>query len=451
MLGVLSLAVAALAGCKLFDALGVTQRPDVIVLSVESLRADDLGAYGNPDKLTSRMDALAASGILFTNANTPATWAMPALASAFTGYYPSHHGARTARLRAGGMIMDRLNQQFVTLAERLENMGYATYGFVTNGRLDSPSGIDQGIGRYICRDRGTGRTVEAGLDEILPLRNADRENGVPTFLWLHWTDPRFPYQPVRPAIDRLDPNWAAHAERLVWQDTVALARKGALQRDKALCDLLVALHRSEVAAVDESLDRILKRLPGWEDAVVVLFATHGAAFGEHASFGHGYDLFASSRRVPLLIRLPGGQRSGTVVDAPVSLTDLTPTILEAVRADEPADLDGISLLPAASGEPIDRPGVFAELRRPRTSWRAVIGPQYTYVQRGNRKDTYLFDRTTDPAEAHNRLSKLPDQARRMARLIAQLESMRPVYPGETRTRDLTFGEGDALRAAGYLH
>ncbi len=206
---------------------GLRTRTNVVVITVESLRADRV-----TPKITPGLEALASKGIRFTQAQSTSSWAPPAVASAFTGLYSPRHGLEKALVKNGKLTVDRLNLNHITLAEVMSEYGYATYGLSTNGRMSRLYGFDQGMDRFDCSDGGSARTVSKWLTRIMPNILADVKNEKPYFLWLHYSDPRYPYLPQRPHIDQLAPKWEKRVDRLVINDLVTLARNGEFAKDE---------------------------------------------------------------------------------------------------------------------------------------------------------------------------------------------------------------------------
>jgi arylsulfatase A-like enzyme len=293
---------------------------NVLLVTLDTTRADRLGCYGYTDAHTPALDSLAAQGVLFERAFTPAPVTLPAHASLLTGLVPPVHGVRD-----NGIY--RLRDEAVTLAELLGDAGMVTAATVAAYVLASRFGLAQGFSHYDERLKGQlGKPaafyVERPAEEVtdaalgwLEKRN-DKKN---FFLWVHYFDPHSPYVP--PA------------------------------RFDSLCP--GRPYDGEIAYMDSQLGRLLGALRSdgqYENTLVVVVGDHGEALGEHGEPTHGIFLYNSTVRVPLIVKFPAGEHAGGRVDANVSLVDIFPTVLERAGLSVPSGIQGRSLLPLLGGE-----------------------------------------------------------------------------------------------------
>lgn len=338
--------------------------PDLVLISVDTLRADHLELYGYGRETAPALTRWAAGGTVFERALATAPATQRSMASVLTGLLPPvfdrQHDLGEGRdpyLPAG----------VESLAERLAAAGYATGGFVSNAYLRRAEGFAQGFatwdetsGMFSASEAHRGRSA----DDILgPARawRADVEG--PAFLWVHLMDPHHPYEPREPAAWEPvhTPDWTARDGE--WR---GLGVGGVTERllsfgrdrlpDAELVRWLQDRYDAEIAQVDRALAALLDELG--DDALVAFVADHGEAFGEHGRWLHGHALHEELLRVPLVLRGPGvpaGQR----VEAQVSLVDLAPTLLELLGLDAPAqDFDGTDLGPWLGGQRrSDRPAL----------------------------------------------------------------------------------------------
>jgi arylsulfatase A-like enzyme len=300
---------------------GMASGMNLLVVTLDTTRADRLGCYGYEGASTPDLDALARRSVRFTNAVSVAPVTLPAHASIFTGRYPPHHGVRLNSEY-------RLGPAEVTLAERLRAQGYETAAFVSAFVLDARYGLDQGFDLYDGRVetiRGSSfpaHTIERAANSVTDAALSwleERKPGRPFFAWVHYYDPHAPYQPPGPLAAR----FAAR------------------------------LYDGEVAFMDEQLRRLLNRLErkGLRDrTVVALMGDHGESLGEHGESTHSIFVYESVMRVPFLLCVPGAAGvAGSVEDGVVSLVDVFPTLLEllgvkgSLGAGDPA-VDGRSLV-----------------------------------------------------------------------------------------------------------
>ena len=293
-----------------------TPRPTVnlLFITLDTTRADRLGCYGYSEAATPTLDRLAAAGVRFERAYSPAPLTLPTHTSLFTGLYPPEHGLRTNG-------RGRLDEKLATLPALLQEVGYDTAAFVSSFVLDHRFGLGRGWAKYddgqlsqtpseldaLQRQRGAREVVDAALDWF------QHRDAKPFCLWVHFYDPHFPYD--------------AHADEF-----------GDRFRDRP--------YDGELAAVDVQIARLLKAIEvsgQRQNTWVIVLGDHGEGFGDHVEQTHGYTLYDSTQRVPLLMEWPGHITAGQEVKEPVSLVDVLPTVLEQLRLRRPADLKGRSL------------------------------------------------------------------------------------------------------------
>ncbi|MGB5815806.1 MAG: sulfatase-like hydrolase/transferase, partial [Thermoanaerobaculia bacterium] len=287
---------------------------NVILVTIDTLRADRLSSYGNPVPLTPNIDAIAGEGTRFTNAASTVPFTLPSHSSIMTGTYPPYHGVREN-------VGYTLDDSIPTLAEWLGDRGYTTAGFVSAFVLDSRWGIARGFDTYhddfdLDEMKGNLASVQRdGRESIAEaLRWLDGEPKSPFLLWLHLFDPHDPYTPPEP--------FRSQYPRRPYDAEVAYT-------DSLIGELRLSLE--ERGLLDSSL--------------LVLTGDHGEGLGNHKEGFHGFFVYDSTVHVPLIIRLPEGRLGGQVVEEVVSHVDLLPTILDATGQEIPSGVQGSSLLP----------------------------------------------------------------------------------------------------------
>jgi arylsulfatase A-like enzyme len=457
----------------------------VILISLDTTRADALGCYGNPRARTPRIDQLAAAGRLFEQATTAAPTTLASHTSIFTGLWPHTHGV----VRNGFVV----NPENRTLAELLRGEGFRTIGCVGSFALDSRFGIDQGFevwdqdfdvlldGRGHDQDQ---RRAPAVTDAVL--RHVDDAKGADLFLFVHYFDAHAPHDPPAPfaagfareggpttsGAAEIEAAVRAQQQRAIGRELgqeavirgglplelLAAAPGTPLQLDQDL----EALYLSEVAAMDQEIGRLLDGLRErgiLEDALVVLLADHGETFAEHGDFwNHGLWVYETTARVPLILSgadlAPGRER------APVSTLDVLPTVLDHLGLEAPREAQGRSLLRAVDGErpifceatqppAVERPAAWGNAHKPRCvrlgRWKLVRAPYLGLEQ--------LFDLESDPGERIDLLlsGSAPADAP-LARLRAELDA----WESQSRPRASAFDRSqldetiERLRALGYV-
>ncbi|MEX2260307.1 MAG: sulfatase [Bryobacteraceae bacterium] len=308
----------ALLACALPLAAGQNRPsspPNVLLITVDTLRADNLSCYGYPWKTSPNIDKLAREGTLFEQAYSVIPLTGPAHLSLFTSRYPQEHGAR----RNGLAVAD--DRTVVALPQVLRANGYQNAGFISgwplNGRLTK---IDDWFDHY---DENLTRTYQMfnssrwAEDVTPPAINWLKENagsGKPFFLWIHYFDPHSPYE-FREEFADLERNASAAPVPVADDDTRERIRN----------------YDTEIAYMDSHIGKLLNVVDdlGLKDSTLVaLTADHGESLGEHDYVGHGRHLYENIVRIPLIVRLPGKVAAGKKIATPVSIVDIAPTVLD---------------------------------------------------------------------------------------------------------------------------
>jgi len=387
----------------------------VLLVTLDTTRADALGCYGNGTAFTPNLDALARESLLYTEARASAPITLPSHASMMTGLYPPRHTVRDNGLTP-------LPPSAVTVAERARAAGFQTAAVVSAVVLDRSWGIAQGFDRFeapLPDPQNGGIGVESWTaEEVLPRVErwlTERDPARPFFLWVHFFDA---HQPYRAPAD-------------------LLRRTGG---DPYL---------AEVALVDRVLGRLTARLreEGLLKRTFLLIAgDHGEALGDHGESTHGAACFDATLKVPLLLRYPDGWRAGERSGEIVSTADVGPTLLEAMGLTPPSDLDGSSLyrrsVPPGRGVYFESYYGFLNF-----GWSPLVG----WVDRDGKyllsSRPKFFELDRDPGETRDRLAENEAAARRARKAIEAVRA-RPSLPIETAPAP---GEEalEAIRDLGY--
>jgi arylsulfatase A-like enzyme len=325
----------------------------VLLIVIDTLRADRLGVYGNKGGLSPFLDELAARGVVFSNTFAASSWTVPSIASLFTSHYPSQHNVAT--------FESKVPDAAVTLAEKLAAYGYVSGGFLANFRLTKALGYAQGF-EYWKIYKGnspTGVKVRGNrlrADSLRWLESLSGEQAArPQFLYVHYMEPHAPYQPIEPYRSRFIRPVDGVDEALANQKVGRINFKAVTWQDLRL---LRSLYDGEVASVDAELRElfaVLERRGFLEHAIIVITADHGEEFKEHGRMAHGHALYDESIRVPLIVLAPG--HGPGVVEENVSLIDVAPTILDLLALPPEPAFEGRSLV-----ELIDKPSLSGWLR-----------------------------------------------------------------------------------------
>jgi len=397
---------------------------NLLLITVDTLRPDHLGAWGYERGTSPGIDALAAGGVVFEDAYSHTSWTLPSLATLMTSLYTSSHGAWN--------FESKLPESVTTLAEILAEHGYHTGAVVTHVFAGRKYGMHQGFAEFDeelvvegirAHAQITSPRVSAKGAEWIQRRSGDER---PWFLWLHYFDPHGQYMEHPGISERF-----GRAEKL-------------------------DLYDGEIAFTDRAIGTLLARLDAMghaDDTVVVLTADHGEEFGEHGRTRHGKTLFEEVIRVPLVVRAPG-LTPGRVV-GPAPSVDLLPTLLELMGLPAPEGLSGASLLAAMQGAPLEARPVLSELRamafKDADSYR--LG-RWKVIREGWKKRNHLYDLEADPAELVDLSAVHPEQLERMLREMDALRGAARSASMEGRSSeqspDLTPDELEGLRQLGYV-
>lgn len=449
----------ALVGlCIALSSCGVRDRPpNIVLISIDSLRADRLGTYGAQRNTSPAIDALAAEGALFETTVAPSPWTLASHVTLFTGMPISTHRVSTPD--------KKLDSAREPLARHLVEIGYKTAAFVSAPFLARAYGVDRGFETYVNfqgidaealpptraahskshRDRSAAEVVDAA---ITWLENDAAGSSQPWFLFVHIWDVHYDYDPPPPYDSMFDPDYTGNL------DASDLNRNPAVHAGMSPRDLdhLRALYDGEIRWVDSQLERlfaVLRRREGSEAILISLVADHGEEFFEHGNKSHFKTLFDESLHVPWIVRYPGVIEPGIRIGGVAGLEDVAPTLL---------GLAGVAPFTEATGHnlefSIERGG---EATRPQLLHfglqRGLRGPDWKVTYRTDTREALFFDLNLDPSE----LAPMPaaDAApRRLARLLNRLnraysigESLHWEAAGEV---ELDPSTSERLRDLGYV-
>ncbi len=376
---------------------------NILLITLDTTRADHLGSYGLARARTRHLDRLASEGVRFEWAFSPAPITLPAHASIFTGLYPFEHGVRN-----NGNFY--LGDRFDTLTTVLAGQGYRTAAFVSAFVLDRRYGLGRGFEVYDDRMQGAqaqvvsleaerrGDYTAQAMVRWIEGYAAEKGRGAagaarrPFFVWLHLYDPHEPYRPPEPFRDAF--------------------------RD-APYDGEIAFDDSVVAFV---LDR-LGQLGLLDHTLIAIIGDHGESLGDHGEETHSMFVYDSAIRVPLVLWGPGRLPGGTVVPEAVRATDLAPTLLDLVGAPPLRTAHGRSLVPLIRGQrAADRPPIYAETYLPQfyMNWAPLTMLRDERWKLIDAPRPELYDIETDPGETHNLFGDQPRTAEAMRAALGRL-------------------------------
>lgn len=386
---------AFLGGCTQGSCVDARRSPNVVLITVDTLRADRLPTYGYDEISTPHLSRLAGDAIVFEQAHAHAPITLPSHASILTGLYPPEHGVRNN----GSYVA---SEQLLTLAEVMSAEGYDTAAFVSAFVLDRRFGLDQGFGTYDDEQSNGGhrfgaveipqRRGEFTVDAALRWLSLGRR--APIFLWLHLYDPHFPYDAPAPFGDADDP------------------------------------YDGEIAYVDSQIGRVLEAMKAagtYDPSLIVLTSDHGESLGEHGESTHSVFVYESTQHVPLFIKLPDNAGKGGRIQDLVRHIDLLPTMLDLVAPGRSATYSGqgVALLKG--------PGTMSNL----TSYAEAYVPFEDFgwsplFSLRTREHKYieapvpeLYDLVDDAEELHNVLQAIsaapPQEVRQLSKELGRLQ------------------------------
>ena len=442
--GGIALALVLAAGCG-FGNNGAARRPNVLLLSVDSLRADHADGMGGTRATGPTLRTLARTGTVFTQATTAAPWTTPSMASVLTGLTPwAHHVRRDDRTLSG---------QVPTLAERLRQAGYATAAVVPSATLSEEYGFARGFdffsnGRY---DHNTVTSPAMAGTALNWLEH--RPAGRPFFLWVHFWDPHFNYLPPAPYDAAVAPAWKPVPGTVY--DLAALKNAHAPLAAREL-EWLRSQYDGELLHTDRYLGEILEMVDRTTDGtgtLVIVLGDHGEAFQEHGWLTHTVRVDEEMVHVPLAFRWTGHLPAGKTIDAPVSLADVAPTVLDMLELEVPSGtMEGGSLKPLIEGAgPAPMGPIVTETVR-QAAFAALREGRMKYIIDFDSCAGQMFDLADDPGETRDLSPTRPTEAaamrERLLRFYRENRAARRIP--EEPLPDPSEANRQLLRSLGYL-
>ncbi|MBW2289585.1 MAG: sulfatase [Deltaproteobacteria bacterium] len=403
-----------------------SDQPNVLVVVVDTLRADHLPFYGGEAKNAPFLNEWAARSIVFERAWSTSSWTAPAVASLFTGVYPFQHGVHLGLKafeflsRGGGELeLDRVPDPLETLPELFQSSGYRTFGLSDNPNVSEAQGFAAGFDRFESFSYAGANRVNA----VLASWESEIAEAEPWFVYLHYMDPHQPYHVRRPwhrpptATDRYSVDGAAYDSEIGW--------------------------------VDAHLRTAFERLGVDGSTLIVFTADHGEEFGEHGSNSHRFKLYSELTRIPLVLHHPGV--APRRVRTNVSLVDLLPTlrsILGLPPSEQDAGVDLTAFYAKAGEVPIDR--VLFASRTTGMAWkRSVIRGRYKLIET-RPGGTELYDLDSDPGERRNLVDERGELSEELLRFSRDFRTSAPKWDGVRTTVELSPEDLRRLEELGYV-
>jgi arylsulfatase A-like enzyme len=433
---------------------------DILIITIDTLRADALEPYGAIDTLTPNIARFAEQGVVYESATTPITVTRPAHGSIFTGRYPDQHG-----VLHNGYV---LPEEELTLAETLKGRGYQTGAFVGVRLLGLPSGLGQGFDDFDAPVEQVQRRANMVVNPAIEwLSAADPE--APVLLWVHLYDPHLSYNPPKAFRRGVDPQLSESLRYIKWNTLKKVVAENHGNVPAKILEHARLLYRGEVEFTDRHVGRLLRsfdRLRDRSRSMVVLTADHGECFENGIFFTHQDCLWEGTIRVPLIVRYPGGIGAGLRVEQRVSNLDVTPTVLSELGLPIEESIPGRRLQEAIDS-PRDR---HVLIRPPKVRYPDKVIPRRRVIQSVAQEP--VAERT-DPrtrglvsrwwkylgAPGSEQLFRLPDETRNLAdldpetlkKLLAAMEAEQRLYPaGKPASESEDAATVEMLEALGYV-
>ncbi|HLP48005.1 MAG TPA: sulfatase [Candidatus Kapabacteria bacterium] len=408
--------------------------PNVVLIVLDTLRADHLPFYGYEKNTAPFLTNLASRGVVFENTFSTSSWTGPATASIFTSLYPFQHGVTTGFF-AGKFFkveINRIPNDIKTLPELLKENGYKTYCVANNPNICIEEGFNQGFDKFA--------SFKNGEEKKMTLQLENWSNEIKTqkkyFLYIHYNDCHMPY----------------------------IARKPWYEKKEKIRDDAISRYDSEISHVDEKIRKMYEQF-GWDkNTLLIVTADHGEEFWDHKKNGHGKTLYAEVIRVPLLIYFPGEKHAHKRIEANSSNIDILPTIREYLGAKNNQVEEGIDLLPYVESEKKDdeksKRRIFLHLLKynPNSDgtiayYKAVIYQEWKYIfadmfQKKHSRE--LFNMKDDPKEQNNVYKKRVSLAQKIFAQFTEFEKKCRKFSQETKKIDLDKKKMDELKTLGYV-
>ena len=411
---------------KLWSESGI-EKPNVILITLDTTRADHLGCYGYPHVRTPHLDSLARRGILFEQAAASSPLTLPSHCSILTGMYPTYHGVRINGNTA-------LNEQQTTIAEIFSNQGYECGAFIAAFVLDGRWGLKQGfqhydddfdLKKYKHIDLGTvqkpgNEVMDVALDWLEEKKNS------PFFAWIHLYDPHTPYEPPEPYLSEYGPRG------------------------------FTGMYDGEIAFMDEQIGRCIDWLENNgldKDTILVLVGDHGEGLGSHGEGTHGYFIYDYAIHVPLIIVTPFDRLRGVRVPSQVGIVDIFQTLIEMTAIPSSIETQGRSLLPLMFRPQKKENGfAYAESMSPNLQfgWGSIHSLRTTQYKYIDTPKAELYDLSEDPGEQTNNLKQYPEVVRDMKETLDRFMEETSLGAPTPQAANLDKETVERLAALGYI-
>jgi arylsulfatase A-like enzyme len=467
LLGVL-LASSVLPGCSKPPTPPLPENlKNVVIISIDTLRADHVGSYGYSKPTTPNLDRFAEENVRFARAYATSPWTLPSHASIFTGVYPAVHGAN--------LSTNNINPRLPSIASELKGLGYKTGAIVCAPFLGTRYKLNQGFDLYDTKilnsklykkDPVAEKVTKKGLKFLKSVGQT------PFFLFLQYWDPHHPYNPDQKYTDMFDPDYKGAIEGTDIRRRPDFNRKDLAPRD---LEHILALYDGEIRYTDEWVQNFLdglKKRGLADNTIVIILSDHGEEFLDHGGRAHLAQCWEETLRIPMMIRVPWITPKQKVVESLTSHIDVMPTIFALLGINKKIPhLQGVNLVPAfLDGTPLPQRAIMASTRIGQTTndrsgpagiWKVIIREdnlKYHDFRNSEYGFKKLFDLSKDPGEKIDISITQPEDAREMYSLLRKKvrtnRKMKTKLKRGLKKQDLKVemdeDHKNKLRAVGYL-
>jgi len=419
--------------------------PNIILITLDTTRADHLSCYGYHRQTSPNLDKLAEESLLYNMAIAPSSWTLPSHASLFTGKFTSSHGMQFdpegpfhlsdsisgskswSEYRARGIASNE-----ITLAMLLKEAGYSTGAVVGGPWMKKVFGLNKGFEYYDDNEIGSrnGRLAEQVTDSAVKWIDKTQENKF--FLFLNYFDPHGPYTPP-----------------MSFASTFFPAGTNPIGRELTTHEL-ISLYDGEILYMDHYIGKLIHKLKVdnlYDNTLIIITADHGEMFGEHGISGHCNTLYQEEIHVPLFIKYPGTEVAPSRTDEPIQLNDIMAIILERLNMKMPQNIQ--AGVPPKIGHPVLAETYPLSVASSRGHWRAIFEGDLKFIwnSKGNH---LLFNIRDDIYEQHNLATVKPDLVKSMTDDLNQYLAKLPKPGSPSVTQDLDENTKKALRSLGYV-
>ena len=426
------------------------KHPSLLLITVDTLRADRLPFYGYKRNTAPFLGKLAEHGIVFTNAYSTSSWTVPALASLVTGVYPHSHGVIRGSIKKGHVYKQQIvSRKLHNLPGKLQSLGYRTYAVTANAHLMKEHGFGRGFDRYSCIGFCAAEKVN---QTFLEWKQEIESHSGPVFIWLHYFDPHIPYIGHQPWLNQYQGDETAAESGMIGAAfRPVLLNRIITKKGPRFLTLAQSHYDSEINYCDDQIKKLFQAFPSLDQYAMVFTADHGEEFMEHGKLGHARNLYNITVRIPLFIRTPD-RKYTTRSKEVASLVDVAPTLLAMAGGNAPPSWQGQALIDQKGRvSPMKERYVLAQLHNGiAPPLNALIGSEWKLVVNDKTNAQELYNLIHDPAEMNNLTTSQSEKTKQLNESIQKLVLSLTPAPKTGETKPLQKDKEEMLRSLGYI-